>query len=304
MLFGAGLLFAGQLAAQSPERGSAGGRERECAQRIDLTSSLLSDARRSLERTLSLTAAPEQSYLFRARSLRQTSCAAGYTFLDRWAAATDGNRLQVLPVQVAAVSNSAYPRSVNDGGAWHGVGSNYATSAAVRGSWRFLHASIAPEVYYQQNDEFAFLRSQIPGQSVFKNPYHPQIDLPTRFGEVSFERVDLGQSYLQASYRDVSATFGTENLWIGGAEVYPILMSYTAPGFPHVRIGTQKPLDLRVVNLEFQMLFGSISESEFFDSDPENDEHYFTTSMLLIEPNFLPGFYLGVARALHDSASA
>ncbi|MGQ0560236.1 MAG: capsule assembly Wzi family protein, partial [Gemmatimonadota bacterium] len=46
------------------------------------------------------------------------------------------------------------------------------------------------------------------------------------------------------------------------------------------------------------------SESEFFDSDPENDEHYFTTSMLVIEPKFLPGFYLGVARALHDSASA
>jgi len=294
------LLFTRAGVAQTPEPAA-----QPCADRIDLSSSTLSDARRSLERALSLTAPPDGSYLFRARSLGNTVCARGYSFLTHWRPAGAGKRVEVLPLQVSAVNNSAYPRSVNDGAGWQGVGLNLAAAGGVRAHWKIVNASLAPEVFYQQNKDFAFIASpETGGQSAFRNPYHGGIDFPTRFGTAAFETLSLGQSYLQASYGKFSATISTENLWIGAAEVYPILMSYTAPGFPHLRLGTQKPVDLRWVNLEFQILMGSLKESDYFDFNSRNDEHYNTTALVVIEPAFLPGLFLGIARTYHDTASA
>jgi hypothetical protein len=275
-----------------------------CTTRIDLSSSMLSDSRRALERTLMLTTAPEHSYLFRTGSMRQQTCAP-YPFLTRWQPAAPHGRFDVLPVELSVTNQSAYPRSVNDGGAWQGVGLNLAAAAGVRASWSFLTVSLAPEVYYQQNKEFRFIeRSTVQGRSPLGNPYHAEIDLPSRMGTTSFETLSLGQSYVQANYKNVSATFGNENVWIGAAEVYPIVMSYTAPGFPHIRLGTQKPLDLRWINLEFQILMASLKESDYFDINPDNDDHYYTVTAINIEPKFAPGLYLGIARAYHDTASA
>jgi hypothetical protein len=92
-------------------------------------------------------------------------------------------------------------------------------------------------------------------------------------------------------------------VWIGAADVYPIVLSNTAPGFPHVRLGTERGLDLWIATLEFQLIFGSLSESDYFDGNPDNDNHFFGTTMLVVQPKFLPGLFLGVARAVHDSAS-
>jgi hypothetical protein len=81
-------------------------------------------------------------------------------------------------------------------------------------------------------------------------------------------------------------------------------LSYTAPGFPHLRIGTQRPLSVPFFNIEFQLLFASLEESNYFDGRGDNDDHYFTTSMLVLQPKFLPQLFVGVARAYHDSTSA
>src|SRR5688500_16686151 len=106
-ILGALLLFAADGSAQtSPAPDS-------CATRMDLSSSMLSDARRALERTLMLITPPENSYLFRASSLRQRTCAP-VGFLDRWQPAAQRGRFAVLPVQLSVTNQSAYPRTVND----------------------------------------------------------------------------------------------------------------------------------------------------------------------------------------------
>jgi hypothetical protein len=142
------------------------------------------------------------------------------------------------------------------------------------------------------------------GRPDVSNPYHAGIDYPTRFGAESFGTISPGQSYVQAAHRNFSVTFGTENLWIGAADRYPILMSHTAEGFPHVRIGTQRPIDLKIVRLEFQLVFASLNESDYFDGEGANDNHYFGVTMATLEPTFLPGFHIAVIRAMHDTASA
>jgi hypothetical protein len=274
-----------------------------CTYRIPQGSPVFADARASLAYTLSLLSKPERSDLFRASSLPKQVCSDQYAFLQRWSVKTNYDVIDILPLQTYSLYQSAYPRSVNDGAAWHGVGWNLAATAGIQARWRFFSARVAPEQYYQQNTEFRRVANAEPTLSEFANSFHADIDYPARFGNDGFTTSSLGQSYVQAEAGPVSATFGRENLWLGSARSYPILLSYTAPGFTHLRLGTQRPISLPFVNVEAHLLFGSVRESDFFDNQDANDDHLFTTSMIVLQPKFLPELFLGVARSFHDSAS-
>lgn len=299
------LLYAGPALGQDSTAAPV-----RCGQQIDFDVSVISDTQRSLWRALSITSLPRNgsgyaaaSGLFRSASVPTVACIDSLLFLSSWQTAP-GEHMRVLPVETAVRSNSAYPRSVNDGAAWLGLGWNLGATAGVRAQWKFLTAQAAPQIYYQQNADFVFPGNAQPGFSEFANPYHLDIDMPNRFGRNAYSTFDAGQSFLLAQAGAIGFTAGTENMWIGAADVYPILMSYTAPGFPHFRIGTQRPLNLRVVDVEFQLVFASLSESKYFDGPGNNDDHYFTTTMAVLRPHFLPGLSIGVARAYHDSTSA
>ena len=260
--------------------------------------------RRSLQRALAIKSKPQQSELFRASSQRLVSCATDQALLQRWARPAAERFIEPLAFQASAVRNSSYPRTVNDGGAWQGVGWTVAAAGGLRAQWRFLEMSLAPEVFHQQNQDFLSLPSTARDRSIFAQPFQLFIDYPERFGLASWSKVQPGQSYVKATAGPIAVALSTENLWIGAAQVYPLVLSHTAPGFPHVRIGTHKPIDLWLADLEFQVLFASLKESDFFDNNPVNDDHYFGTTMVVLQPHFLPGLYFGVVRALHDVQKA
>lgn len=277
-----------------------------CTRLVDINSFSATDARAALRRAAAITSPtrPDAGH-FRSFTTQQPVCADSLSFLAGWGAAAAARSWQVLPVTVATHWNSAYPRSVNDGASWRGVGLNVEAGAGLQFRWRFLSAAIAPEVTHNENADHPATTATFADRSSFANPYHVYIDLPKRPGTDPLTRISPGQSYVRAAYGPIAATFSTENLWIGAAEVYPILMSGTAPGFPHLRIGTSGPQNiLGVVNAEFQVFFGSLRESEHFDSIASNNSHFFMTTMVTIEPRFLPGLYLSVARADHDTANA
>jgi hypothetical protein len=279
-----------------------------CVHPVDLSSYSATDARAALRRAVDITSPRRtSSQLFRAFSDRTDQCADSLAFVTAWSASATSRPWGILPVSVQSYANSAYPRSVNDMGSWRGTGLNLETAVGVTARWRFLSGAVAPQFYYNANTDHPRAISTLPGLSPYANPYHgaAAIDFPKRFGSDPLTTITPGQSYLRAEYGSVAATFSTENLWIGAAEMYPIIMSNTAPGFPHLRIGTWRSFNVAgVVNAEFQIVMGSVQESEFFDTIPDNDEHFFATAMVTLEPRFLPGLYLSVGRVNHDTASA
>jgi hypothetical protein len=277
-----------------------------CTQAVDLSSFSATDARATLRRLATITS-PVQgtSGIFRAFSSIRPSCADTLQFLTAWGAPPVERSLEALPVDAAIYWNSAYPRSVNDAASWRGAGLNFEAAAGVRGRWRFMSGALAPEFVYNANADHPTTTSTSPNRSTFANPYQPQIDLPKRFGADTRTTLSPGQSFIRADAGPVGFTLSTENLWIGAAQVYPILLSNTAPGFPHLRIGTTRSLKIgNVVNAEFQLIFGSLLESEFFDSISANNDHYFATAIITLEPRFVPGLYIAAVRANHDTASA
>ncbi|MEX0892407.1 MAG: capsule assembly Wzi family protein [Gemmatimonadota bacterium] len=285
----------------------AGAAAQACARPAELRSYDLTGPAAELARALSSTHFSDArgSGIFRSSVRGVGVCLDSLSFLAGWSTAgpvRDG--VEAAPVQLRVVGNSAYPRSVNDGLLWAGKGLGTVASGGVQGRWRMLSAALIPVAAHQQNGDFPYVGSNRTGRSAFANPDHGGIDLPKRHGEDAFSVVHPGQSFLRVDAGPVRAALSTENLWLGPAQVYPLLLSNSAPGFPHVRVGTSGPIDVWFADLELNVFWGSVSESDHFDGLTRNDHHLFTASSITLEPRLLPGLHLGIARVYHDTLKA
>ena len=73
-------------------------------------------------------------------------------------------------------------------------------------------------------------------------------------------------------------------------------MSNNAPGFPHLFIGTGRPVDIKVGKVEVLWMWGELTESGYFDLVDDNDTRFITGMVFDFEPKSLPGFYVGATR--------
>lgn len=265
----------------------------------------LNDAAAVLGRALDVAGYADEgaSGIFKSTVRSTPVCTDSIPFLRRWAKPAEKRTVEVAPLAIEYTGNTAYPRDRNNGAVWNGVGINGQASAGVTVRQGMFSVGILPTFTYQQNSDFEYGIVNRTSRSPFANPDHPNIDFPRRFGADAFTQIYPGQSFARADIGPVSVALSTENLWLGAMQVYPILLSNTAPGFPHVRIGTPKGIDLKVVNVEAQVFVGELQESEFFDGVEGNNAHVFGGTLLTIEPTFLRGLHLGIARVYHDTAS-
>lgn len=211
---------------------------------------------------------------------------------------TGGAEVRMLAVQGRTFFNSGYPDTRNDGALWAGRGVSADLAAGVELRWGILSAAAAPVVLYQQNRAFQVDSVGDPAFSPFRNPWYfaTSIDLPQRFGDGSSAALDPGQSYVRLQARGLAAGASTESLWWGPGVRNALLMSNTAPGFPHAYLGTARPLNVWIGRLEAQVLWGHLRESAYFDTIAANDRNLFTGIAGTFEPRGLPGLYLGMAR--------
>jgi hypothetical protein len=208
-----------------------------------------------------------------------------------------GTLLKPLPAELLVVGNSAYPRDRHDGALWAGRGLNASVTAGAEVRWRFLTAAVAPVVTWQANADFEIIPQHVDGLSAVVHPWWGSImDAPQRFGESSYSTVHPGQSFLRADLTGVGIGISTENMTWGPALLNPILLSGTGPGFPHIFLETSRPLDLIVLGVEFQLFWGVLRESAYFDDDPDNDRRVLAGALLSIEPYFVDGLHVGVGR--------
>lgn len=196
------------------------------------------------------------------------------------------------------------PGGINDGAVWQGRGLTSSFSTGVFLKYRFLSASVRPVVIYNQNADFSLsrytleedqFRSSNP-RSIFSYPFDERIDLPQRYGNEAFWMFDPGPSYLKLAVRGFEAGLSNEQRWWGGSLHYPIIMSDNAPGFWHLFLGTEKPKDIYIGQIETTILWGKLIESEYFDQQSFNDERYISGVNLSYQPTFIPNLTLGFSR--------
>ncbi len=249
-------------------------------------------------------------FLERPSSLsRLPVCAAKAPAATAWAVSptdtTQPSQWGIWPVTGEVLRNSGYPKDENNGAMWAGVGANLAATAGVWGRWHWLSAAIAPRLIWQQNAAFPLVPVEA-GWSSVSNPYHlGELDWPQRMGTSSFGTFDPGQSYVRADVGYFSAGVSTENMTLGPSRIYPILMSSTAPGFPHVFLGSSRPIPTPIGLIDVQTFFGELTKSAY---DPPDAAHRVINGLVVgWSPRWIPGLQLGAARlyieALADSTS-
>lgn len=214
----------------------------------------------------------------------------------------EATAVELLPLTGRIVGNSRYPRDRDNGFLWAGRGLNMMLAAGVALRRGALSARLAPAVAFQQNRDFARVEAEPPIGSPFANPWHgPRIDMPSRFGDRAFWSASAGESYLRYGTGAVALGFGTESMWVGPGRRAALVLSDNAGGFPHVFFRTSRPVDVGIGRLEAEIFNGRPSESDYFDDDRDNDRRMLIGTTAVLEPDYLPGLYLGGTRAYHET---
>lgn len=200
--------------------------------------------------------------------------------------------------------NSRRPSGENDGVLWQGRG---ATSALEGGAFMRVGPvamSLRPIVMYTQNRDFPLSRlSPLPNLSQYAYPRSPlhgmSRDVPQRFGSEPLFDFDWGQSFVALERFGARVGVSNENMWWGPGLRGSISMTNNAPGFPHLFIGSSEPIETYIGALEGKWLWGSLTESEYFDEVQENDTRYVTAITLAYSPRWIDGLSLGFGRVFH-----
>lgn len=209
-------------------------------------------------------------------------------------------QLHVHPVRTRAVFNSAFPYGGKDGAVWAGKGLTTAVEAGVTARWRWLSLTLAPVAFHAQNAEFALEGEGTAGLAPFVDARHPnQIDLPQRFGDGAYARIDPGQSTLRADVGPAAVGISTANQVWGPAFDYPIMQGTNAPGFVHGFLGTSRPLNLWIGRVHGRAFWGRLEESGFAPTAADSAVRFGTGLVVAFSPRGVPGLELGFSRFFH-----
>jgi len=197
--------------------------------------------------------------------------------------------------------NSTFPYGYNDGPIWAGRGFTVATQAGVAVRWGVLSLTLAPMAFVAQNAGFPLMANGQTGSLAYADGWLPeQIDLPQRFGNGAYARVDPGQSTARVDWGPLAIGVTTANQYWGPATEFPYVLGNNAPGFPQAFVGTAHPLDLWLLRIHFRFLWGRLSQSAFSPETLSNGVRFATGIDLDLTSRWLPGLEVGVTRFAHQ----
>jgi hypothetical protein len=221
----------------------------------------------------------------------------------------------VGPLRLGAIYNSAYPYGANDGAVWAGRGLTSVVSGGIAGAMGAISLAIDPVAFRANNTAFDLLANGKSGPQAFNHgTFTDEVDLPQRFGNGQYSRIDPGNSSIRFDSRFVTLGVSTANEWIGPATEYPFLLGNNAPGFPHLFLGTGAPLNVWIGQIHARLMWGKLYQSDYspvtgpaqFAFDTANGRvisggtlRLTTSGELVFLPRGINGLEVGLARFFH-----
>ncbi len=214
--------------------------------------------------------------------------------------------------------NTAAPYGQNDGALWQGKGYNTSLTAGVRLEAYGFEVTVKPQVAFSQNLGFDFIKpnysatdsngnATIYNGKAAKYGYYgvPSIDAPQRFGDSSFWTFDWGDTEVRWSWHTLTTGFGTQTIWLGPAQLNPIIHSNNAASYPKFDIGLRKtPLYMphfgwHLGDIEFRSWWGKLTESDWFDNDNSNNNNLISGLAFAYSfPGIFNGLTIGLNRTM------
>jgi hypothetical protein len=223
-------------------------------------------------------------------------------------------RFLVYAPSLLAVFNEELPAGGNLDGLWAGRG----WSGQVSGGGGYARAGfrlvIAPRLRYAQNRSFEvapppFFIPPVPSDiSPYASAWNISpliaggrysIDTPLRFGNTTFREWDPGESGLFFVRERWSLGITSGQMWWGPGIRNALLMSNNAPGVPRAELRTVRPLRTRAGQFDGVWFAGSLSESPFYNTHPEDDNQWLVGLGLTWSPPGNPNVEIGAARMVY-----
>jgi hypothetical protein len=235
--------------------------------------------------------------LGRRLSNSMTSACKSGPWQERTAYQVMNSGLTFAPLAAYATINSAYPEDRNNGSLWSGRGAATAIEGGVVLRLGAFSMAVLPILTFQQNGDYEMLPpAGAAGKSVYANGLYGSVDAPQRFGPEGYSTAGWGQSYARLDVWKLGVGFSNENMWWGPGISNAILFTNTAPGFPHVFLNARKPINVGIGTLTGEMVWGKLSESEYFDTIPANNHRMIVGGLITLQPRWVRGLYLGLGR--------
>lgn len=248
---------------------------------------------------------PRYPWSIRGFSVAETDRLAPRDSVHPWSdryelRAGDGVQLHLHPVQTRTVFNSAFPHGGGDGAVWAGRGLTTAVEAGMTARYRWLTLTFAPVAFRAENASFDLSEHVLSAEVPYADWRRPtQIDLPQRFGEGAYTRVDPGQSTLRVDVAGLTAGVSTANQYWGPANDYPLMQGNNAPGFLHGFAGTSRPVNLWIGRFHARAFWGRLYQSAFSPISPDSSVRFGTGVVGVFTPRGVPGLELGASRFFH-----
>jgi len=217
--------------------------------------------------------------------------------------------ISVGPLSFGATFNSAYPYGANDGPLWAGRGLTTSVSGGVDGHIGPISMQLAPMAFRANNSSFELLPNGQTGAQAFNHgTLATSVDLPQRFGNGPYSRVDPGGSNIRLDTKWVSLGVSTANEWIGPATDYPFLLGTNAPGFPHIFVGSGEPLNVWIGRVASRIMWGKLDQSDYspvtgstrsVSTAQSGTVRLAASAQVLFLPRGIRGLEIGAARFFH-----
>jgi hypothetical protein len=224
-----------------------------------------------------------------------------------WAAkfhAASARRMWIRPVapEVGGIFNSTFPYGMNDGPVWAGRGLTIAASAGIEGAVGPLKFVLAPQFFRAQNVGFPLEPTGLSGPLTFADPRNPTfIDLPQRFGDGAYQRVDPGQSRLSLSLLHLTVGASTANEYWGPAMDSPYLLGNNAAGFEHLFLGTDGQQTLGPLRVGMRVIVGRLTQSDYSSASFENRRRSLAGVIVALGLRRIPNLEIGGARLFENN---
>jgi hypothetical protein len=212
---------------------------------------------------------------------------------------TSGVEFSVHAPSLEIIHNSSFPQGGNDGAVWAGRGVTTVARAGFTARYRGVSLVVAPVAFRTENQDFDTVDPP-EGDQPYADWRRPlQIDLPQRFGDAAYTRIDPGQSSLRVDAGPVALEASTANQVWGPAMEYPILIGTNAPGFPHVVLGSSRPLNVWIGRVHGRFVWGALAQSEYSTMPADSSRRFASGFVGTFTPRGVPGLEIGAGRFFH-----
>jgi hypothetical protein len=213
--------------------------------------------------------------------------------------------LTTLPASTQLILNSSFPFGYNDGPVWAGRGLTTVLQGGISATAGVFSATFAPIVFRSENASFRLRDNGMSGIYAFGDAFVPlEIDQPQRYGDRPYQRASMGNSTVRVDVAGITTGLSTANQHWGPARDNPMLLGNNAGGFPHVFLGTSRPLDLRILKAHGKLIWGRLDASPYTTMRQEERYRFASGIVGIITPAFAPNLELGAGRFFHQVWSA